>query len=167
MGKRKSQQRLVGFGAALAGYLATAIAAQAGDCTADQLDLRWDGGQAHFSVELATTEAERAKGLMDRDHLATGSGMLFIYPEPREVSFWMKNTRIPLDIAFIDDKGRVSRIAPMATPYDLTAIPSGAPVQYVLEINGGLANRLGITEGAELRHPAIEQELAVWPCAEP
>jgi uncharacterized membrane protein (UPF0127 family) len=76
----------------------------------------------------------------------------------------MRNTRIPLDMLFFDAAGRLTRIHENAVPFDETAIPGGNDVLFVLEINGGMARELGIELGAELRHPAVDPELAVWPC---
>lgn len=146
----------------LAGTLA-ALPAFAG-CAPDVAELRWDGGKARFRVEIADTTEERAKGLMFRDSMSSGAGMLFVFETPREVGFWMKNTLIPLDMIFVAPDGRVARVHENAVPQDETLIPGGSGIQYVLEINGGLARRLGIAEGAELRHPAIGQAAALWPC---
>jgi uncharacterized membrane protein (UPF0127 family) len=116
-------------------------------------------------VEIADDPAERAQGLMNREELAAKTGMLFIYETPRPASFWMKNTLIPLDMIFADEAGRVTRVHANAVPLDRTPIDGGDGVRFVLEINGGLAAKLGIAPGAELRHPAIGPE-AAWPCAE-
>ena len=105
---------------------------------------------ARFSVELADEDAERAQGLMGRKALGPGKGMLFLYPTPREVAFWMRNTLIPLDMLFIDAGGKISRIHANAQPLDETPIPSGSPVQMVLEIAGGQAERLGLSPGMRL-----------------
>ncbi|MBR9649960.1 DUF192 domain-containing protein [Thalassovita aquimarina] len=144
--------------------LATQAAAQ--DCREDAVFLKGDWGQARFSVELADTDAERARGLMFRETLPRSSGMLFLYPSPRRVAFWMKNTLIPLDMLFIDDAGTVVRIHHRAQPGDLTAIPGGDGVLAVLEIGGGLAEAMGITAGTVLRHPGFDAKDAVWPCAD-
>ncbi|MFD0858281.1 DUF192 domain-containing protein [Roseovarius aquimarinus] len=134
-------------------------------CTETAVHLRGDWGQARFSVELADDEAERAQGLMNRESLPQAAGMLFVYPEPREVGFWMKNTLIPLDMIFLDATGTVRRVHSNAVPGDLTPIMGGSPdIKAVLEINGGLARRLGIDKGTELRHPSLEQGAAAWPC---
>ncbi len=142
---------------------AGAVRADTGACRDDQVELRWQGGQARFSVELADTEAERSQGLMYREKMAASAGMLFVYPRPQPARFWMANTLIPLDMIFADAEGRVTKVHAMARPQDRTTIEGGEAVQFVLEINGGLARRLGIAEGAEMRHPAIIG--GAWPCA--
>ena len=144
--------------------VASAAAQDAPQCREDLAILRHDGQLSQFSIEIADSAAERAQGLMARPHLASSAGMLFVYPSPREVSFWMHDTLIPLDILYIDATGRVVRIARNATPLDETPIPSGAPVQYVLEINGGLAALLGLGPGSTLAHPAIDPARAAFPC---
>ncbi len=150
-------------GRGLVGLIVVFAAGPALSCSADRVDLRWDGGKASFSVEVADDPEERAKGLMFRDKMALSAGMLFVYDSPSRASFWMKNTLIPLDMVFADPTGRVTRVHANAVPGDLTSIDGGEGVQYILEINGGLARRLGIAEGAELRHPAIGPD-AAWEC---
>ena len=132
-------------------------------CSEDRVDLRGPFGQARFSVEVADDARERGVGLMNREEMATGAGMLFVYDRPQPVSFWMRNTLIPLDMIFMNESGRVTRIHENAVPLDETSIPGGDDVQFVLEINGGLSKRLGIEVGSELRHPAIGDS-AAWPC---
>ena len=134
-------------------------------CVPGELDLRWSGGAAQFSVDIADTQALRETGLMNRAKLAKSAGMLFIYAAPEHAFYWMKNTLIPLDIVFADSAGRVTRVASNAAPGDLTPIDGGAGVAYVLEINGGLAGRMGIAPGAEPRSAAMAQDGLVWPCA--
>jgi uncharacterized membrane protein (UPF0127 family) len=126
--------------------------------------LRGEGGQARFAVEVAQTEEARARGLMFRDRLPRSSGMLFVYPEPIRATFWMKNTLIPLDMIFADASGRVTRVHAMAVPGDETLIDGGPGVRAVLEINGGLAARLGIAAGSEMQHPAFAAGDPAWPC---
>jgi len=133
-------------------------------CAPGQVDLRGPWGQAQFTVEIADTDETRARGLMHRERMARSAGMLFIYDAPTEPSFWMRNTLIPLDMLFIDPEGRITRIHHEAQPLDETPIPGGPNVLMVLEINGGLARRLGITEGSEIRHPRLDQDIAAWPC---
>ncbi len=132
-------------------------------CDAARVDLRGDWGQARFSVEVADTPASRSQGLMNRETLPRSAGMLFVYERPQPVSFWMRNTLIPLDMIFMDETGTVQRIHENAIPLDETGIPGGENIQFVLEINGGLAGRLGIEEGSVLRHPAIGDN-AAWSC---
>ncbi|MDR0809387.1 MAG: DUF192 domain-containing protein [Gemmobacter sp.] len=144
--------------------LGPAGAALAGACDPAALDLRGPFGQAHFSVEVADDGAERAQGLMYRDSLPKGAGMLFVYEAPQHAVFWMKNTRVALDMLFADAAGRVTRVHHGAVPFDETPIDGGAGVTYVLEINAGLAAQIGIAPGAELRHPAIPASAAAWPC---
>jgi len=141
-------------------------AALAGACREDMAYLRGpDGGEAAFRVEIADTEAGRAQGLMHRETLAASAGMLFVYPHPQRVSFWMKNTLIPLDMIFMDDTGTVRRIGHEAQPLDETPVFGGNGIETVLEINGGMARRIGIAPGWEMRHPAVGQGRAAWPCA--
>lgn len=131
-------------------------------CAQDVLHLRGPFGQARFTVDVADTPEERAKGLMFVEKMPMSRGMLFAYPSERPVAFWMKNTLIPLDMIFADQQGVVVDVHENAVPGDLTSIPSDAPAQYVLEINGGMSRLLGIKPGAEIAHPAIEN--AAWRC---
>lgn len=133
-------------------------------CSVDRVDLRWESGDESFAVEVADDGEERAQGLMFRTELAPASGMLFVYDAPRRVSFWMKNTLIPLDMIFADPTGTVTRVHAGAIPGDLTPIDGGEGVQFVLEINAGLAAKLGIVPGSVMRHPAIPAQTAAWPC---
>lgn len=133
-------------------------------CSPGVAEFRWPGGAARFSVELADDVAERARGLMHRAEMPAGAGMLFVYERQQKVSFWMKNTLIPLDMIFIGKDGVVRDVHPMAVPGDETPIPGPADTLMVLEINGGLASRLGLGPGAELRHPSVPAESARWRC---
>ena len=135
-------------------------------CTPGSLDLRWPGGQAHFTVEVAADQAAREKGLMFRDHMASSAGMIFVYQAPIHARFWMKNTLIPLDMIFADETGLVTVVHSDAIPQDLTPIDGGEGVMYVLEINGGLAKRIGIAAGAEMRFDLIDPSKAQWSCAD-
>ncbi|MGB3247510.1 MAG: DUF192 domain-containing protein [Sulfitobacter sp.] len=140
-------------------------AAQAQEaCRADSVQLRGDWGQARFTVELAETPEEQRTGLMNRPSMPASAGMLFVYDQPQTLSFWMRNTLIPLDMVFIDAHGVVQNIHHSAIPLDETSIFGGNDLLAVLEINGGLAKRMGITVGSVLRHPLIPSDLAAWPC---
>ncbi len=104
--------------------------------------------QTHrFEVEIADEPSERARGLMFREFLPAGDGMLFIYPREQISSFWMKNTLISLDMLFITNNGEIVQISPRATPGSLDSVRSDRPVRAVLEINGGLADALSIAVG--------------------
>jgi uncharacterized protein len=151
--------------AALVAILFVAATAGQADCAPDRLDLRDGETLLRFDVEVVDTEASRARGLMFRESMDRFDGMLFVYERTGPVAFWMKNTLIPLDMLFFDEDGVLTRVHENAVPGDLTPIPGGDAVRYVLEINGGLADTLGIAAGAEMRHPAVLQDEAAWPCA--
>ena len=134
-------------------------------CAPESVDLRTPSGSVlRFTIELADTPAERAKGLMFRESLPRSAGMLFLFERPQVASFWMRNTLIPLDMIFVGADGTVTHVHSEAVPGDLTPIRGGDGIQSVLEINGGLARRLGIVPGSVLRHPALDQATAAWPC---
>lgn len=97
-----------------------------------------------FKSEIARTSAEQAKGLMFRTELGNDEGMIFLRNPPDIAAFWMRNTVIPLDIIFIGTDHRILNIAANAVPYDETPLPAAGPTLAVLEINGGLAAKLGI-----------------------
>ncbi|MDO9565079.1 MAG: DUF192 domain-containing protein, partial [Bradyrhizobium sp.] len=101
------------------------------------LEIVTKSGVHVFSVEMATTDKERETGLMYRKELPDGKGMLFDFSPEQQISMWMKNTYIPLDLIFIRADGTIARIAANAVPEDLSPIPSGEPVAAVLEIVGG------------------------------
>ena len=111
------------------------------------LQIRSDGNTHDFTVEVARSEDEQARGLMYRESLAAGEGMLFPFPEPRPASFWMKNTLIPLDMIFVRADGSIARIAVNTVPPSLSPVGVGEPVAAVLEIAGGRSVELGIDEG--------------------
>lgn len=157
--------RLLCLIAGLVCALAVSPVVAAAACSEDRLELRGDFGSVRFRVVVADTPQARAQGLMHVPEMPRLSGMLFVYERPQSVSFWMENTLIPLDMIFADETGVVRRIHENAVPLDRTPIPGGDDIQYVLEINGGMAATLGLSEGDQMRHPAIAQDLAAWPCA--
>jgi uncharacterized membrane protein (UPF0127 family) len=106
-----------------------------------------------FAVEMATTDAERAQGLMNRKELPEGRGMLFDFHRDQEVGFWMKNTYISLDMIFIRSDGRIMRIAENTEPLSERLVPSTAPVRGVLEVIAGTTRKLGIAVGDRVAHP--------------
>lgn len=104
-------------------------------------------GAHAFRVEVARTSEEQAQGLMFRTAMGADEGMIFPMDPPRDASFWMRNTVIPLDIIFIGADRRILNIAANAVPYSETPLPSAGPVSGVLELNGGRAAQLGIGPG--------------------
>lgn len=113
------------------------------------------GRAVTFKVEIADTPSKREIGLQYRRDLAPDRGMLFLFPEEREQSFWMKNTPIALDMIFINKERKVVGIVEQAVPFSLDSRSVDAPSQFVLEINGGLARRHGIGSGDAVRFENI------------
>ena len=110
-------------------------------------------GKHRFTVEVARTPEEQAQGLMFRNSVPPDRGMIFPYDPPVQVSFWMKNTLVPLDMVFIGPDGKIGRIAANTTPMSLDPVASIDPVSAVLEIAGGRAAELGIREGDKVDWP--------------
>jgi uncharacterized membrane protein (UPF0127 family) len=119
----------------------------------ERLDIVTAAGVHHFKVEVADTFATRERGLMFRKSLAADHGMLFDFKQVQEqgVSFWMKNTLIPLDMVFIGADGRIVSIARNATPMSETPIASAGPVLDVLELRGGRAAEIEAAPGDQVR----------------
>jgi uncharacterized protein len=109
-----------------------------------------------FQTEVMKTPEQRSKGLMFRQFMPEDRGMLFDFDREEPVAMWMRNTYIPLDMLFIRANGVIHRIHERAQPLDETTIPAGAPVRYVLEINGGVAAKLGLKAGDRVKHPLIK-----------
>ncbi|MEP4248647.1 DUF192 domain-containing protein [Tateyamaria sp.] len=159
----KIKQTLIAVGMALAFNAAFAVTAWA-ECREDSVWIKGGFGEARFSVEIADDAQERATGLMHRPSMPVSAGMLFVYERPSALSFWMRNTLIELDMLFVDETGVIRNIHARAVPLDETSIFGGNDLTHVLEINGGLAERLGIMAGDQLRHPSFSQDDAIWPC---
>jgi len=117
------------------------------------LAIETGGRELKFEVDMATNDAERSHGLMFRKSLGPYEGMLFDFHQEQPVSFWMKNTLIPLDMIFIAADGTIRHIHSNAVPLSTDAIPSQFPVRGVLEINGGSAKLLGLKPGDKVKHP--------------
>jgi uncharacterized protein len=117
------------------------------------LEIVTKNGVHVFSVEMATTEEEKTTGLMYRKELPDGKGMLFDFSPEQQVSMWMKNTYIPLDMIFIRADGRILRIAENTEPLSTKIIPSGGPAKGVLEVIAGTAQKYGIQPGDRVAHP--------------
>ena len=137
-------------------FLAAARSIADTNCTHEQISIYFKTQQqAKFCVELAISNEERQRGLMFRTGMALSDGMMFVYERPQSVSFWMKNTSIPLDIIFADEAGVITKIFENARPFSTTSIFGGYDVQYVLEINAGLTKSLGIKTGGLIKHSLV------------
>lgn len=110
----------------------------------DAMAITTDKGRFIFEIEVAITPDQQARGLMWRPVLGPNKGMLFIFNQERELSFWMQNTLIPLDMVFIDNSGQLVSIQREAEPQTRTPRPSDGPARFVLEIDGAEAAALGI-----------------------
>jgi hypothetical protein len=111
------------------------------------LDIKSQDTLALINIEIVKTQDEISRGLMYRDRLAEEQGMLFIFNDIKERTFWMKNTRIPLDILFIDEKKEILYIAEHTTPYSTNPIPGFYPSKYVIEVNAGFCKLRKIKAG--------------------
>ena len=117
------------------------------------LEIVTQSGVQVFSVEMATTDEEKATGLMYRKELADGKGMLFDFSPEQQVSMWMKNTYISLDMIFIRADGRILRIAEDTEPLSTKIISSGGLAKGVLEVIAGTARKYRIAPGDRVAHP--------------
>jgi uncharacterized membrane protein (UPF0127 family) len=144
-------------------FVALPLGVQAA-CSDSRIELRGTWGKVAFDVAIVADPASRAEGLMFRETMRRGAGMLFVYERPQAVAFWMKNTLIPLDMIFAGQDGVVRKVHSNATPGDLTPIHGGDNIMYVLEINGGLSKIYGISTGSEMRHEIFDKEVASWSC---
>lgn len=122
----------------------------------EKLELVTASGVRSLLVEVARTPEQQAKGLMFRTELADDRGMLFPHQRPREVSMWMRNTYITLDMVFIRQDGVVHRIEARAEPLSERIIDSRGEVSAVLELAGGAAERLGLKPGDRVEHKEFQ-----------
>ena len=143
---RRAALRAAPFLVVLALLVAAALVQSAHAMRLETLKLITARGTHTIDVEVTETPAEKAQGLMFRTRLADTNGMLFFYDTPQEITMWMRNTYITLDMVFIRADGSIARIA-TAKPLDDTPVPSGEPIAAVLEIAGGRAAHLGIAPG--------------------
>jgi uncharacterized membrane protein (UPF0127 family) len=112
------------------------------------------GGERSFDIEIADDAAERSAGLMYREDMADNHGMLFVFPQTRDVAFWMKNTPMPLDLIFIGEDGRVGAVM-RGEPQSQAIIAPAEPARFVLELKAGTAARERVETGDLVKHPAI------------
>ncbi|MCL5777865.1 DUF192 domain-containing protein [Limibaculum sp. FT325] len=124
-------------------------------CAPDRVSVLAPAGPVRYRVEIADDPDEQAQGLMFRTSMDQDAGMLFIFPEPRQATFWMKNTILPLDIVFIDATGLILNIAERTTPFSEATLPSQGQALAVLEVNAGEAARHGFGPGSQVVHPAF------------
>ncbi len=110
-----------------------------------------DSVLVQLDIEIAEGEYETQTGLMYRESMEKGQGMLFVFPEEAYHSFYMKNTRFPLDIIYVDRDSVVTSIIKNAQPLQESSLPSTQPVMYVLEVNAGLSEAWGLQEGDRIR----------------
>jgi uncharacterized protein len=120
-----------------------------------ELTIQTAGGPQKFAIELALSDAQMEQGLMFRRSMAPDAGMLFDFKSPTNVTMWMKNTLIPLDMLFLDSSGRIIDIHERAVPLSTDIIAGKAPARYVIELNGGTVARLGIKPGDQVTSPYI------------
>lgn len=139
-------------------FLGMAILASGAEFRKEGLEIhRHDGKVLSFVVEVATNNAEREQGLMNRDEMKPDRGMLFDFGQSRPVFMWMKNTYLPLDMLFIADNGKITHIRQNTLPLSEDIIDSHGAVRFVLEINGGVSETLGIEVGDTVTSMQIGQ----------
>lgn len=158
------------LGLLIAGQAGLANQPRSVECSRDRAIFLTDQGAQIVDVEIADDPQERAQGLMYRRSLADNRGMLFIFETPRETSFWMRNTYLPLDLVFLDPRGVIRHIHRNARPLDETPIPGASakdpdPLRLmVLEVRAGEADRLGLAVGQPMAHPGLDQNRAALAC---
>jgi uncharacterized membrane protein (UPF0127 family) len=148
---RQRARLWVTMAAALAVWAFAGAGAEA--ASIQPLEIVTKSGVQVFSVEMATTDQEKETGLMYRKELPDGKGMLFDFSPEQQVSMWMKNTFISLDMIFIRADGRILRIAENTEPQSTKIIPSGGLAKGVLEVIAGTARKYGIAPGDRVAHP--------------
>jgi uncharacterized protein len=138
---------------ALLAFFAASVGVPAQGAEPDSLEIVTSTGRHVFQIEIANNDASREHGLMDRRYMAADHGMLFEFDREEPVSFWMKNTYIPLDMIFIAPSGVVTHVVANAEPLSERVIPSGGPCVAVLELNSGTAASIGLKVGDKVHHP--------------
>ena len=160
---RIRKRRIVGIAVLLAALMVVVLAValserrpvSAQDTTSfarTSVAIETQSGLYRFTVELAQTPSQLARGLMGRRSLAADAGMLFIYPRSRRATMWMKDTLLPLDMLFVRSDGVVDSVVERTTPMSLASIRAQGPVQAVVEVNAGTVKRLQIKAGDRVIH---------------
>ena len=122
----------------------------------ETLTIETSQGKALFHIDLAVTPREQETGLMHRKSLPADYGMLFVWPQEKHVAMWMKDTLIPLDMLFINNKGLIVYIAPNTTPESTKNISAAVPVKAILELAGGTAEKKHIEIGDQVLHSTFK-----------
>ena len=148
---------MLSLGAAIAVLVTLCVNPAAQAASIQPLEIATKSGVRVFSVEMATTEEEKQTGLMYRKELADGKGMLFDFSPEQQISMWMKNTYISLDMIFIRADGRILRIAENTEPHSTKIISSGGLARGVLEVVAGTAQKYGIQPGDRVAHPLFNK----------
>ena len=148
---------MLSLGAAIAVLVTLCVNPAAQAASIQPLEIATKSGVRVFSVEMATTEEEKQTGLMYRKELADGKGMLFDFSPEQQISMWMKNTYISLDMIFIRADGRILRIAENTEPHSTKIISSGGLARGVLEVAAGTAQKYGIQPGDRVAHPLFSK----------
>jgi uncharacterized membrane protein (UPF0127 family) len=112
--------------------------------------------QKHISIEIVSSESDRNRGLMYRKSMSDSCGMLFVFEQMQPLSFWMKNTHIPLDIIFVDDKFAIVSISKNTTPFSEESLPSAGPSMYVVEVNAGFCDNNHIVPGNKISFTTLK-----------
>ena len=133
--------------------LALCLSVVAAACSTDEGRIRLTVAGQQFDVELAVTPEQRREGLMYRDRLGEREGMLFVFEQEEMLSFWMRNTPLPLSIAFIDARGVIVHITDMV-PFSEVPVSSQVPARFALEVNQGAFERAGVAVGDLVELPA-------------
>jgi hypothetical protein len=144
------------FALGLGLLLVAACAGESVALPAETIVIDTHRGPAKFRVEVANDVESQERGLMYRREMAPNAGMLFDFGRPRFVTFWMKNTYIPLDMLFVRVNGTISSVEPNAVPLSTQTIPSHEPILAVIELNGGRAHDLGIEPGDRVHAAMFE-----------
>lgn len=153
----RNRGQFMSVGAAIAVLVALCAIPVAQAASIQPLEIATKSGVRVFSVEMATTEEEKQTGLMYRKELADGKGMLFDFSPEQQISMWMKNTYISLDMIFIRADGRILRIAENTEPHSTKIISSGGLARGVLEVAAGTAQKYGIQPGDRVAHPLFNK----------
>ena len=140
---------------AVAGMAGTSGAVDRNEMPVSELTIESGQDRYVFRVEHAGTPGQQRQGLKNRDTLEPDAGMLFMFAPPTRITMWMKDTRLPLDILFINSTGIITQIVEQATPLSVKLIHSDTTVSAVLEVNGGTSARLGFRPGDRVIHPAL------------